>query len=70
MDGILTAVFLFCFCKWQTATLLSHLSLPQISSIATHPSEPSAPAGITQYLSGAEDKPRATSHHLLPFNSP
>lgn len=45
---------------------------PQISSITTHPSEPSAPAAITQYLSGAEDKQvlSATSHHLLSFNSP
>lgn len=49
-----------------------HTPLSQLPSIVTHPSEPSAPAAITQYLRGAEDEQvlRANSRHLLPLNSP
>lgn len=71
-DGlILTASWLFFFTSGKLPPC-HHTSIFQISSITIHPSEPSAPAAITQYLSGAEDKLAlcATSYHIMPLNYP
>ena len=68
-DGDKDGLLFFEMANCHPAVTPPSLSVSLIYSIAIHPSEPSAPAAITQYLCGAEDKQvlYAGSRHLLPL---